>query len=86
VYQRVLAEHALALDERLVVIGDFEAGSGGVAVRTLLDERGIAATEIDAIRTTRWRSAPSRRCRRASSGSRATWPWSASTTSKTRAS
>lgn len=49
VYLRVLGEQGIALDERLVVIGDFEAGSGGAAVKTLLDERGIPISELDAI-------------------------------------
>jgi DNA-binding LacI/PurR family transcriptional regulator len=49
VYRRVLDENGLALDERLVVTGDFEAGSGAAAVRTLLDERGIPTSEIDAV-------------------------------------
>jgi sigma-B regulation protein RsbU (phosphoserine phosphatase) len=49
VYLTVLAANGIALDERLVVIGDFETGSGADAVRTLLDERGISASEIQAI-------------------------------------
>lgn len=49
VYRRVLEENGIPLDERLVVIGDFEAGSGGTAVRTLFDERGIPPGELDAI-------------------------------------
>lgn len=49
VYREALLRHGLPCDERLIVIGDFLADSGRVAVSQLFDERRIALSEIDAI-------------------------------------
>jgi DNA-binding LacI/PurR family transcriptional regulator len=49
-YVAALAEHGIALDERLVAPGEFSQESGAAAVATFLDERRLTG-EIDAIVT-----------------------------------
>jgi phosphoserine phosphatase RsbU/P len=49
VYRDVLSRNGIAVDERLVVVGNFQAESGRAAVACLLDERGLGIQEIDAI-------------------------------------
>jgi phosphoserine phosphatase RsbU/P len=49
VYRDVLSRHGIAFDERLVMVGNFQAESGRAAVAALLGERGIGIQEIDAI-------------------------------------
>lgn len=49
IYCDVLTKHAMALDERLVVVGNFQIESGRAAVACLLDERHIDPKTIDAI-------------------------------------
>ncbi len=49
VYREVLVHHGIALDERMVITGDFQAESGGTAVTSLLDERLLKVEDIDAI-------------------------------------
>lgn len=49
VYREVLMHHGIPLDERLVVVGNFQADSGRAAVSCLFGERGLSIPEIDAI-------------------------------------
>ncbi len=48
-YERILAEHELPLDSRLVLNGDFTTESGSRAVRELFDQRQVSIDEIDAV-------------------------------------
>jgi phosphoserine phosphatase RsbU/P len=49
VYRQVLEQHGLAVDERLVAVGNFLAEGGRAAVACLLDERRLHIADIDAI-------------------------------------
>jgi diguanylate cyclase (GGDEF)-like protein len=48
-YARALAEHKLEVDQRYVVTGNFTHESGVRAAASLFEERGLAASDIDAI-------------------------------------
>jgi phosphoserine phosphatase RsbU/P len=50
-YRQALEEGGLTLDERLIVVGDFQPESGREAVRILFDERGIKPSTVDAFVT-----------------------------------
>jgi phosphoserine phosphatase RsbU/P len=48
-FRATLAELGLAVDERLILPGDFTVPSGERAMRILLEERGVPVGEVDAI-------------------------------------
>lgn len=48
-FRAVLSEHGIAVEEGRILPGDFLENSGARAITTLLDERGIAISEIDGI-------------------------------------
>lgn len=49
VYRDVLGQHGLAIDPRMLAIGDFQAESGRAAVARFFDELRIKVEEIDSI-------------------------------------
>ncbi len=49
VYRDVLQRHGIAIDERLVAVGNFQADSGRAAVECFFGERGLAVSDLDAI-------------------------------------
>jgi DNA-binding LacI/PurR family transcriptional regulator len=49
VYRDVLTQHGLAVDERLVRVGNFQTESGRAAVASLLDDQRLRVEDIDAI-------------------------------------
>jgi phosphoserine phosphatase RsbU/P len=48
-YRRALEKHGLAVDERLIVSGDFTVAAGQRAAQTLLEERQVSPREVDAV-------------------------------------
>ena len=48
-YRTALAGHGLAVDERLILPGDFTVPAGGSAVQTLFDVRRVPLSEVDAL-------------------------------------
>lgn len=48
-YERALAKHGIAIDERLIVRGGFLRSEGVTAIAELLDERGFKPGTLDAI-------------------------------------
>lgn len=49
VYRDALMQHGLAIDERMVAVGNFQAEGGRAAVVHLLDEQHLRVEDIDAI-------------------------------------